>query len=565
MSARLRGAGSLRAEIAAVILLTAVLPAFAVGAWWLGSQYIKSEASLRDRLVINARLNASAFDDYLEGRLAGVKVLAQSVDAGRRDWAALLQSLRGTYPAFVSVLVTDRDGRVLASDPLPPGAPVVRRVVDRAYFQVPRDTGEPYISDGFIGRVQGNDPLVAVSAPLRREGGFDGVVEGSITIDTFARTRGDAQRQRGNDLLITDRGGRVLFATEGLRWRFGQHASRAFFHAIPADGDVLVRDDLLASGATAYAGRARMANGWAVFLVAPQSEFLAPLWRGIALLVGFLVLVALSSLFAARRTGRIVSTAIAQVRESLGDVAHRRTPALREGAAMPRELRPLSESIATLSNELAVADAEQAAALQHQAALADSLRQVVDERDRVIEQRTRELTAAVAELDRQTRTDALTGCLNYRGLSDEVSRLVHAAATDGSPLALLALDIDLFKQFNDRYGHQLGDSALKRFAGAVRSALYRPDDVVSRPGGEEFAVLLPGVELEQAVEIGDRIVASVMAAGIPHADSPTGILTVSIGVAQWLATDGPDARAMMRRADVALYRAKQAGRNRTSI
>jgi len=232
---------------------------------------------------------------------------------------------------------------------------------------------------------------------------------------------------------------------------------------------------------------------------------------------------------------------------------------------MPRELRPLSESIATLSNELAVADAEHVEALQHQAALADSLRQVVDERDRVIEQRTRELTAAVAELDRQTRTDALTGCLNYRGLSDEASRLVHAAATDGSPLSLLALDIDLFKQFNDRYGHQLGDSALKRFAGAVRSALYQPDDVVSRPGGEEFAVLLPGVELEQAVEVGDRIVASVVAAGIPHADSPIGILTVSVGAAQWLASDGPDARAMMRRADVALYRAKQAGRNRTSI
>jgi diguanylate cyclase (GGDEF)-like protein len=135
----------------------------------------------------------------------------------------------------------------------------------------------------------------------------------------------------------------------------------------------------------------------------------------------------------------------------------------------------------------------------------------------------------------------------------------------GTMLSALALDIDHFKAYNDRYGHPRGDNALKRFAGAVRSALYHREDVIVRPGGEEFIVFLPDTTLEQAMRVGERICASVLHADIAHAGSPIGVLTVSIGVATNLPEDGDDPEVMLQRAGAALYRAKHAGRNRVSL
>ncbi|HZV22857.1 MAG TPA: GGDEF domain-containing protein, partial [Luteimonas sp.] len=197
--------------------------------------------------------------------------------------------------------------------------------------------------------------------------------------------------------------------------------------------------------------------------------------------------------------------------------------------------------------------------------LRESLEHVVDAREREIAQRTQELRGAVAELDRLSRTDALTGCLNYRGFREVAMVLWQEARASGSPLAALALDIDYFKAYNDRYGHPRGDTALKRFAGAVRSALYHREDIVVRPGGEEFIVFLPDTTLEQALHVAERIVISVQHADIAHADSPVGVLTVSIGVACRLEDDGQDPEVMLSRADAALYRAKNAGRNRVSL
>ena len=193
----------------------------------------------------------------------------------------------------------------------------------------------------------------------------------------------------------------------------------------------------------------------------------------------------------------------------------------------------------------------------------DELQQVLGEREAVIEERTESLREAVSKLDHLSRTDAMTGCLNYRGFEEAGERLWAHTQTHGAPLAVLALDIDFFKRYNDHYGHAEGDTALRRFAGAVRSALLHADDVLARPGGEEFTVFLPGSTFEQALQVGRRICQRVRDADILHADSPSGHLTVSIGVAAYHAGDS-QIEHMLKRADAALYRAKAAGRNQVS-
>jgi diguanylate cyclase (GGDEF)-like protein len=188
---------------------------------------------------------------------------------------------------------------------------------------------------------------------------------------------------------------------------------------------------------------------------------------------------------------------------------------------------------------------------------------VLEEREHVIATRTDSLRQAVAELDRLSRTDALTGSLNYRGFLEAGDRLWGEAQASGKPLSVLALDIDHFKRYNDLYGHSEGDSALRRFAGAVRSALLHSDDVLARPGGEEFTVLLPATTHAQAMHVAKRVCQRVRDADIAHAGSPKGRITVSVGVAT-LQPGDTEVEDILKRADAALYRAKAAGRDTIS-
>jgi len=216
---------------------------------------------------------------------------------------------------------------------------------------------------------------------------------------------------------------------------------------------------------------------------------------------------------------------------------------------LPEELQPLADGIGELGGRMNNAFEE--------------LNQVLGEREAVIEERTESLRQAVQKLELISRTDAMTGCLNYRGFVEEGERLWQQFKISGTPLAVLALDIDFFKSYNDHYGHLAGDSALRRFAGAVRSALLHADDVLARPGGEEFTVFLPGSTIEQALQVGERVRLRVFDADIAHAKAPSGRLTVSVGVAV-CQTGDRDIEALLHRADAALYRAKAAGRNGVS-
>jgi diguanylate cyclase (GGDEF)-like protein len=159
--------------------------------------------------------------------------------------------------------------------------------------------------------------------------------------------------------------------------------------------------------------------------------------------------------------------------------------------------------------------------------------------------------------------DSLTGLLN-RGAFEAAQAQVWAAPDRrASSMAVVMLDIDHFKGYNDRYGHQAGDQCLRMVAQAVRRAASRMADIVGRYGGEELIVLLPDSDAPQAQRVAENIVASVRALGIAHANSSTAaIVTVSIGVAVVRSAMTETFESAVRRADNALYAAKDAGRDR---
>jgi diguanylate cyclase (GGDEF)-like protein/PAS domain S-box-containing protein len=173
------------------------------------------------------------------------------------------------------------------------------------------------------------------------------------------------------------------------------------------------------------------------------------------------------------------------------------------------------------------------------------------------------LMALTEQLRQMATTDALTGLVNRRGFDERLEDEAARAARNRLPLSLVMIDIDRFKTYNDRYGHQAGDECLKLVSATLRAGLRRPADVAARYGGEEMALILPETDHQGAYELAESLRRAVHALEIAHTGSDRGQLTVSLGVA----TLGPDTPAgsaaeLIRRADAALYIAKEAGRDR---
>ncbi|MBR0647344.1 GGDEF domain-containing protein [Plastoroseomonas hellenica] len=174
------------------------------------------------------------------------------------------------------------------------------------------------------------------------------------------------------------------------------------------------------------------------------------------------------------------------------------------------------------------------------------------------------LAQAARKLAVLAATDGLTGLANRRQFDEALEREWRRAVRSGTPIALLLLDADNFKFYNDHYGHLEGDNVLRSIADCVRLLVRRPADTGARYGGEEFAVLLPETDAVGAAGVAERLRARVESLAIPHEGRPEGRVTVSIGVAVARARHGDQDSVLVREADAALYAAKSTGRNRVA-
>jgi diguanylate cyclase (GGDEF)-like protein len=177
----------------------------------------------------------------------------------------------------------------------------------------------------------------------------------------------------------------------------------------------------------------------------------------------------------------------------------------------------------------------------------------LEQKTRALEDANLHLGRAIETLHRISTLDGLTEVANRRHFDDTLVLEWRRAARNGQPMSLLMLDIDFFKPFNDKHGHQAGDEVLRRVAQVLRESVHRAADLVARYGGEEFIVLLPETGEEQA-----RAIAELLRARIEE----SGLVTASLGVATQVPARDGQPEELMKRADEALYAAKRAGRNR---
>jgi diguanylate cyclase (GGDEF)-like protein len=157
--------------------------------------------------------------------------------------------------------------------------------------------------------------------------------------------------------------------------------------------------------------------------------------------------------------------------------------------------------------------------------------------------------------------DGLTGIPNRRRFEESAPAEWRRCARDMTALSIAMIDVDFFKRYNDRYGHQMGDECLKKVAHTLTSLVRRPYDLVARYGGEEFICLLPNTDEQGAVELSQQLLDGVRALGIAHIDSDVDrMVTISVGVATAYPNRGGDLRWLIASADRQLYRAKLSGR-----
>ena len=185
----------------------------------------------------------------------------------------------------------------------------------------------------------------------------------------------------------------------------------------------------------------------------------------------------------------------------------------------------------------------------------------LDETHRLLDRRHRELTRANEELEQLSATDGLTQLYNHRHFQLQLSREAKRAERTGAPLCLLLVDVDDFKQLNDRLGHSAGDRVLQEIARAMRAQI-RETDYLARYGGEEFVLLLPQTTVDGGAALAEKVRGAVEALAAPVI-GPAGRVQVTVSIGLSAYTKGPE--ATFDAADRALYEAKAAGKNRVAV
>ncbi len=577
------------------------------------AQAASGETNLLDALSQDIARNIEIYDLSLQGVVEGLAAPGLSDLTGRFQDLVLFDRAASAKD-LGAILVLDRDGRVVrGSRPEAVGA----NFSDREYFQAQKVAPEQglFISAPFRRRVTGNDEVIALSRALKSpDGSFAGIVVGTLRLDYFRRlfSRADLGPHGVVNLLRLD-GTSLMrvpfdpaqvgtsFANSANFQRFLRSASGTFTGKATSDGVDRIYSfthigDLPLVLSVAFAEEDVLAV-WRT-----KAAVLASALAILCAIAGALSVGLRRQLKRTARTEEALSRSDAQYRliaDHAQDVILRLDRSLRQAYVSPavalmlgytpEELigRPLGEivhpedwpsaAVLICASQADGSNTEATCRLRHRnghhlwvegrySLVAGDGGFIVVVRDITQRKQAEEqLEALNAELVRMARSDALTGLPNRRAFDEALDREWRRAARNAGVVSLVLLDVDRFKGYNDRYGHQEGDECLRAVAGTVQDCIRRPGDLVARYGGEEMALVLPGTDEAGAAKVAERVRAAVERLALPHLGNVScgSVVTVSLGCATARPAFDPDGMAsLVPGADARLYEAKRLGRNR---
>jgi diguanylate cyclase (GGDEF)-like protein len=478
-----------------------------------------------------ARRGASDHTELIETTRAFMQVVARfytTFGGSSEVCGRFLANLATGLPWARAISASGPNGLVACSSN--PGS-LGLDVSDRPHFRQAIQTGEFVVSDYVAGRRLAG-PVIVMTLPQRTsDGSIDVVVSSMLDVNWFGRIAGTIAERSGSVVLLVDGAGTVITRQpDPGNWVGGQQDNHPLITQLKArSAGTITEKDL--DGVRRIYGfvqlpgtEARLAVGLHEREVLHRvSRAMGFTYLQLSLIVGF-VLVAIwltgerlivkpieSLARTARRFGR------GELCERIGD------------KPWVTEFIPLAAALDDMAAELA--------------------------------SRENELRAANERLRALATMDSLTGLANRRQLDLKLAIEWQLAIELQHPIALLMVDIDHFKPFNDHYGHPEGDFCLRRVGKTLSAAIRKDTDLAVRYGGEEFVLLLPGADASEAVDVAERLRRAVEELRIAHAAAPSGHVTISVGVAALIPGARQAAERLIETADAALYAAKRGGRN----
>lgn len=512
----------------------------------------------RKQTLVVARQGAAAQNEVIASARALLEVVASAratFEATDAECNSFLEKIAKPIPWIKSLSVANIHGSIICSSF--PGA-IGLDISERPHFTAAIDGADFVLSDYFFGpRIKA--PVITAALAQRGENGAAAaVVLGLLDLDWFEHVAETFVPPSGSMLMI-DGAGTVLAQYPSTADLAGQtFVDHPLVRTMLSRPEGFVIEDAL-DGVRRIFGYVQLPGTNARIAVGfDEKEVLARVnretWKAFVELAGVAALVLLSIWFGGERllVRPIRALADAATRIGRGDVKAHATQ-----LPWAAEFVPL------------------AAALDDMA-------------DRLIE-REQELRDSNNQLRQLAQIDALTGLANRRAFNERLASEWKLAAHLRQPIAVLMIDVDHFKLFNDRYGHIEGDACLRKVSRILTEGTrlqadapgqahgadlppsfdrvigrVRQSDFAARYGGEEFAVLLPGADLETAVGVAERVRRGVEDLLIAHADAPWGFVSISIGAASIMPSERSNPQMLTECADAVLYQAKREGRNRVA-
>jgi diguanylate cyclase (GGDEF)-like protein len=479
-----------------------------------------------------ARRGADAQQEIIYSVRALLQIVARIYDripSEQKDCDQYLTDLASNIPWIRGLSIAGTDGRIRCSTN--PRA-VGMNVSDRAHFQKTVRLHDFALSDYVIGQIHQAPSLLAAFPVLAEDGSVSAVVLGAINMQWLSKLIATATQRSGASVLLIDGSGTLIAASASEENFIGKRfADRTLVR------DILAHDEgtMTAAGLDgvqrifAYVHvpwtQARLAVGLA------ETEVHDGIDREIGVaylqlgLIGIFVLI-VTWLGGERLIVQPIRALVSMVaRFGRGDLHVRATE-----ETWVSEFEPLAAAFDDMANKLAT--------------------------------REEELRIANEHLEELASLDGLTGLANRRGFDRELESAWKRGAESGQQIALMMIDIDHFKLYNDRYGHVAGDTCLRAVGETLSLVTLEEAVLVARYGGEEFALLLPGLDLARAAELAEEARKSIEDLLITHAEAPCGVVTISIGVESLVPKKGQAAADLVEAADNALYAAKRGGRNK---
>jgi diguanylate cyclase (GGDEF)-like protein len=439
-----------------------------------------------------------------------------------------LSDLAGSMPWLNGISIVGENGLIICSSVT---TAIGIDLSDRPHYRMAIESNDFVVSNYLVGRVNRKPAFVAIYPTRAIDATTNAAVVASVDLQWVSKLLAALERKPGSSAMLVDGNGTLLAGDTAVNAKLGTRIDDTpLLRALDNRDEGVARAEGLDETRRIF-GFVRVPASDARLIVGlNENDVLQRIDREILLaylqLAFFGLLVFMIAWFGGERliVEPIRSLARTAERFGRGDL---RARTLREGWA--KEFQPLTVALNDMAKRLA--DRENA------------------------------LRTANRHLEELASIDALTGLANRRGFDARLAAEWQRAGKLGRPITLLMIDVDHFKLFNDRYGHVEGDVCLRRVAKLLDEAREGPDDLPARYGGEEFALLLPGADIDKALTIAEHLRRAVEGLCVAHAASPSGQVTVSVGVASLVPRIGESAERLIEAADIGLYAAKRRGRN----